>query len=173
MTFIFTVEEGTGDPDANSYVDVESAADYIGTNVYTATDWAALSDDDQANALSRASKYIDNIVQWNGTKVTADSGLRWPRAGVYDQDGFEIPDDVIPQLLKDAVCELASVMISEDWTGTQGTRGFKEIQVDVIDLKMQDNYVRPSLPTYVIDMLSPLGTVNRGTRPSFKRIIRT
>lgn len=173
MTFALTVETGTADPDANSYVDVETLDDYISTNAYTNADWAVLTDDDKEKFGSRASKYIDTLVQWNGTKVDSESGMRWPRAGVYDRDGFEIPDDVIPVILQDAVCELASLMVTEDWTGTQGTRGFKEIQVDVIDLKMEANYVRPSLPSYIIDMLSPLGVVNRGTRPAFKPIVRT
>lgn len=173
MTFSFTVETGTGDPDANSYVDVDTANDYISTNSYASPNWDALSDDEKEKALSRATRYIDNIVDWNGTRVDQDSGLRWPRAGAYDQDGFEIPDDVIPQILMDAVCEFASLVITEDWTGTQGTRGFRQIEVDVINLKMDDSYVRPSLPSYIIDMLASLGAVNRGTRPSFKRIIRT
>lgn len=173
MAIDFTVETGNADPDANSYVDVGYFDDYAATNPFRSSMQAALPTESREILLVRASKYIDVTVKWNGTRVDQDSGLRWPRAGVYDADGFEISDDTIPPALKDATCELALYLMDEDWTSPQGQRGFQQIQVDVIDIKMTDNYVRPSLPDLVIDMLNALGSVNRGTRPAFRKIIRS
>ena len=175
MAFVFVVETGDCDPDANSYASVDFADDYISTNASVAADWAALTDDEKEKYLVRASKYLDRMVQWNGDRVDDESGLRWPRSGAYDADGFEIPDNVIPEVLQEAVCELASLLATgTDWTQPQDGRGLKELKVDVIELAYDvDTATRASLPDYVIQMLSDLGSVTTGRRPAFKKIIRS
>jgi len=173
MAFSFVVETGVGDPDATSYCDVEFADDYIDANIYASSDWLALEEEQKQRLLVRASKYLDRMVTWEGTRVDEDSGLRWPRSGVYDSDGFLIADDAIPQALKEAVSELASYLMSNDWTSPQESRGLKEIQVDVIDLKFDTDYTRASVPDYIIAILAGLGAVKTGTRPAFKKIRRS
>jgi len=172
MSFIFTVEVGDADPDANSYADLDYADAYISANSYAYANWTALDETAQQAALIRATKYIDTMVEWYGSRVDPESGLRWPRSGVYDADGFEFPDDQIPAILQDATCELASLLITDDWTQSQPTKGMKELKVDVIELQFDTKMTRPSLPDFVIEMLSDLGSVKRGTRPAFKKIIR-
>lgn len=173
MAFTFVVETGTGDPDANSYTTVEFADDYIATNAFASATWLALDTDEKEKLLVRVSKYLDRIVKWNGEKVHEESGLRWPREGVYDADGFEIPDDIIPIVLQEAVAELATHFMTDDWSAPQSTRGLKEIQVDVIELKYDSDITRGSLPDYLVQMLSDLGVVVTGNRPAFKKIIRS
>jgi hypothetical protein len=175
MTFQFVVETGDADPDANSYTSVEFADDYISTNAFVSAQWAALEEDEKEKYLVRASKYLDRMVKWAGTRVDEESGLRWPRSGAYDADGFEIPDDQIPQILQEAVCELASLLAAgTDWTAPQDGRGLTEIQVDVIDLKYDSGQAaRATLPDYILQMLSDLGTVSSGRKPAFKKIIRS
>lgn len=175
MTFQFVVEIGDAVSDANSYASLEFADDYIATNAFVSAQWASLTDDEKEKYLVRASKYLDRMIQWNGTRMDDESGLRWPRSGVYDADGFEIPDDQIPLVLQEAVCELASLLASgTDWTQPQDSRGVKEIQVDVIDLKFDSGEAaRATLPDYIIQMLSDFGVVNSGRRPAFKKIIRS
>lgn len=174
MTFQFVVETGDADPNANSYTSLEFADDYISTNAFVSAQWESLTDDEKEKYLVRASKYLDRLVKWNGTRVDDESGLRWPRSGVYDSDGFEIPDDQIPAVLQEAVCELASLLAAgTDWTQPQDGRGIKEIKVDVIDLKYDSNEAaRATLPDYILTMLSDLGEVTSGQRPAFKKIIR-
>uniref|UniRef100_A0AB74UKF3 Putative DnaT-like domain-containing protein n=1 Tax=Caulobacter phage BL57 TaxID=3348355 RepID=A0AB74UKF3_9VIRU len=172
MAFSFIVETGAGDPAANSYCDVQFADDYIYANVYASTPWEALEDEDKERFLVRASKYLDRTVDWNGTKVEEDSGLRWPRAGVTDVDGFMIRDDVIPPQLMEATAELAAALVANDWTSPQTTRGMREIQVDVIELKFDSEIQRGSMPDIVMQILEGLGVVKTGTKPAFKKIIR-
>lgn len=173
MAFTFTVEDGTGISGANSYVTLEEANDYIEVNAFAATTWDDLEDDAKEKLLVRSSKYLDNIVTWNGTKSEQESGLRWPRTGVYDDDGFLIPDDVIPQVLKDAVCELASYLMSDDWTAPYAANGLKELKVDVIQIDYDTTFSRASLPEYILTMLSGLGEIATGRKPGFKKIIRS
>lgn len=173
MAFIFVVEDGSADPDANSYADQDFAIDYITSNVNQGEAFLAADDETQQYHLVRASRYLDQTVVWYGKRVDRESGLRWPRAGVYDQDGFEIPDDEIPIDLQYATCELATYLANgDDYTNPQGIQGFKQIEVDVINLRMNDDYVRQSIPTTIIDMVSALGAVQSGIKPQFRKIKR-
>lgn len=175
MAFSFVVEDGSADSDATSYCELEFADDYIEANIHVSTEWFDLEEEDRQRLLVRASKYLDRQVNWNGERVDQDSGLRWPRSGVYDSDGFEIPDNVIPVALKEAVAEFASYLMTDDWTRQEGGgNGLKEVKVDVIDVKFDtDMSARGSVPSQVIAILDGLGTVNTGKRPGFKKIIRT
>lgn len=60
-------------------------------------------------ALRRATSFIDNLARgkWRGTKASKTQKLAWPRTDAYDEEGFEIDETVIPEPLKDAVCEAA------------------------------------------------------------------
>lgn len=172
MAFQFVVETGVGDPDANSYCSVEFADDYLITNIYAWTDWSLLDPLEKEYLLVRASRFVDQKVAWKGRKVEQDSGLRWPRACIYDQDGYLLPDDEIPVLIQQAVAEFASYLMNDDWTAPSGTRGVREIQVDVIDIKYDATVFRGDFPDMVSDMLSPFGSVTGGRFPAFKPIVR-
>ena len=178
MAFQFVVETGVGDPDANSYVSVEFADDYIATNSFASPQWDLLDEDEKEKMLVRSSKIIDRRVKWQGDRVDGESGLRWPRAGVFDEDGFIIPDDVIPDLLKEAVCEFATYLMTTDWTNetTQASGALTKIKVDVIELEMDakssSSTLRSALPQFIIDMLAALGVVENKGGTAFKKIIR-
>jgi len=172
MAFTFAVETGMADPDANSYVTVEYADDYIETNIHSSTEWLALSDGTKERLLVRASKILDVRVAWEGERVDQDSGLRWPRSGVYDRDGFLIAEDSIPVALMDAVAEFASYLMGSDWTAPSSNNGFKEIQVGPIEIKFDHEYRQIAIPDTVTMLLEGLGLANSGRRPAFKKIIR-
>lgn len=173
MSFVFTVETGVGASDANSYTSVEFADDYIVTNIYASGDWMALDDTVKQYLLVRASRNIDARTTWKGRRAYQDQGLKWPRNGVYDEDGFLIHDDCVPTIVQEAICEFASYLMEDDWTAPIAQLGLRELQVDVIDIKYELGYIRPALPDTVISMLAPLGLVDTGRRPAFKPIIRT
>lgn len=173
MALSFVVEEGLADPDANSYVDTDFADDYIDANTYASADWLAQSETVKQKLLVRSSKILDARIQWEGERLDQDSGLRWPRHGVYDRDGFLIPENVIPVALKEAVCEFAVYLMNSDWTVPIQQRGLKEVQVGPIDIKFDATYQQISIPDTVTMILQGLGLVNSGRRPGFKKIVRT
>lgn len=175
MAFNFVVEDGLGDPQANSYCTVEFADDYIEANGHVSADWLDQEEEDKQRLLARASKVLDIRFKWYGTRVEPDSGLAWPRAGVVI-DGALVPDNVIPRILKEATAEFASYLMLTDWTreGGGSSGEFSEIKVDVIQVKFKDDAVRAGvLPEFLLAMLEDLGAANTGRRPGFKRIIRT
>lgn len=174
MAFSFVVEDGSADSDATSYCTVEFADDYIDANIHASSDWLGLEEETKQRLLVRASRYLDRIMTWEGERVDQDSGLRWPRCGVYDADNFLIADDVIPPALKEATAEMASYLQNDDWTNPDEGRGLKEVSVDVIDIKFDTTRSEKlSVPSTVLAILEGLGLVKSGRRPAFKKIIRT
>ncbi len=173
MAFTFIVEEGTADPDANSYTSIDFADDYIDSNIYASADWLALPDATKERLLSRASKIIDARAVWEGERLDEDSGLRWPRCGVYDRDGFLIAEDIIPIVLQEAVAEFAAYLMQMDWTAPRSADQFRELQVGPIDIKYDSTYQQASIPDTVIMLLHGLGSFDSGKRPNFKKIVRT
>jgi hypothetical protein len=92
------VETGTGSATANSYVSEADLTTY-------ATDRGVTLSGDTAVLLIQAMDYIESQA-FLGWKYTEDQALQWPRAAVYI-DGYVVDTDEIPQLLIDALCEVA------------------------------------------------------------------
>jgi hypothetical protein len=172
MAFTFVVEIGEADPDATSYCDVEFADDYTEANTFQSSDWLALDEEDKQRLLVRASRMLDVRFKWHGQRVDQDSGLKWPRAGVFDEDGFVISDTVIPVILKQATAEFAVYLMQDDWTSPRDADQFKRLQVDVIDVQYNTDFRRAYIPPTLVEMLSALGSSSSGNRPGFKKIIR-
>lgn len=156
MTFSLVVEDGTGLPNANSYVSVSEADDILITNIHN-TAWAALSDSDKEKLLAWATRLVDTKATWYGHKTSSTSGLRWPRCGVTSKDMVVIPDNVIPENLKEAIAEMARYLVEVDRTVEQSKDGLESLKVDVIDMKFDKNYRLTQLPTLIWQIVSDLG----------------
>lgn len=92
------METGSGSSSANSYV---SAADL---DTY-ASDRGKTISGTQADLLIQAMDYIEQQ-PFKGIKGSETQSLLWPRYGVYI-NGYYVDNDEIPQLLIDALCEVA------------------------------------------------------------------
>ncbi|AXQ69183.1 head-tail adaptor Ad1 [Caulobacter phage CcrBL9] len=180
MSFTFVVETGQALPDANSYSNIEFADDYVEMDIHRSGEWLGLDEDVKERLLARASKMLDSRVKWKGKKYDRDSGLQWPRIDVLDEDGYPISDDEVPQIVREATVEYAKYFMDEDVVAGSTISNYREIQVDVIELKI-NNETNPALvPDVVKTMIenSGLGTVDDGTsttngRMGFKKIRRT
>lgn len=161
-----TVEDGTGLTDSDSYVTTDYADSYLaGRN----TAWAALTAANKEIALQIATEYIDNIFRWKGIKSTATQALNFPRARLFDNDGYEISG--IPVRLKQAVCLAASVYIngdtlfqeqeekgdvaSESVSGAvsvsyvQGSKKTDQTLYDSVNMKLRGLYIDSNKPSIV------------------------
>ena len=105
------VEDGTGLPNADSYVSIEFADSYFSARGVTA--WATLTQTVKEQSLIKGTDFIDTIYQWKGKKTTSEQSLRFPRTNLRDYEGQEI--EGIPTCLKQAVCDAAQMVSS----GTQ------------------------------------------------------
>jgi len=105
MPITIVAEDGSGDPDANSYIDVDFADTYHDNrgNLY----WAALDSDAKAACLIRATDYIDKRFsdKFRGFRMQKDQALAWPRLSAFDDDDFTLDD--VPTKLQKATAEYA------------------------------------------------------------------
>lgn len=99
------VEDGTGLPNADSYVAVAFADDYFSAR--GVSEWSALTTTKKEQALIKATDFIDNVFQWYGKKEFKEQALRFPRVNIVDYEGEEIKG--IPLCLKQAVCDASLI----------------------------------------------------------------
>ena len=155
-----TVETGSASSTANSYSSVDDADTYHEKRLHVST-WTAATDDNKEIALMWATRLIDEQVTWNGVTTSATQALMWPRNLVYDRNGNAILSTTIPDWLKEAVAEYARYLIGEDRT-TETNRdlaGFKEMKVDVLQMKMDPYKTKPVMPPSVWSMIQFYCTV--------------
>jgi len=167
-----TLDSTVGGANSNSYISLADAETYHDTRLHNDA-WNNASTPDKTIALMWATRLLDEWVEWDGTKVglIADQALRWPRYGVYYRDGETIGSDIIPQFLKDATAELAKDLLAADPTADADTKGFSEIQIDVLRLKIDaaDRDSTSVISDAVKAMVEPYGNLrSRGTSAQVK-----
>ncbi|HTF53708.1 MAG TPA: DnaT-like ssDNA-binding protein [Pseudonocardia sp.] len=110
------VEDGSGKPDAESYISTADADAYHLR--FGNTGWAAMTTGDKEVCLRRSTAYIDAVFngKWKGQQSFPGlQGLNWPRRYVVVEGdppdywniltkspGFIVPDNVVPKAIVDA-----------------------------------------------------------------------
>lgn len=105
MTLV--VEDGTGKPDAESYLTVAEADAYHVALGHV--DWAGASDADKEVALRNGTRYIDANYRasWSGWPTKdREQRLAWPQKNAY-AGIYPLKIDEIPRELKEATAEAA------------------------------------------------------------------
>ena len=127
----FVPEDGTGLPDANSYIEVAFADEYFADRMVSA--WLSLTNEAKQAYLIAATDYIDK--RWGpyfkGCRLTETQALEFPRDWFTTLAG----DGYIPAALKKATAEYAiraSVAplapdIIQDPSGYQVSRKFEKV----------------------------------------------
>lgn len=168
----FIVETGSGVVGANSYVTTAFADAYFAIDVNFAATWDDTDAEVKQQRLQWATRILDQKVTWRGTKATDSNPLRWPRAGVFDRDGVVVLSTVIPEQLKQAVCELVKLTTEVDPTTSQGGDALKRLSVDVIEIEYQDDVVQAEAPPILNQILRGLGSYPTSGGHQFARIIK-
>lgn len=163
MAFAFLVEDGSGLSSATSYVSVADADDYFAIDANNEA-WDALPEEQKEFFLAWATRYIDQKVNWKGSKATSVQGLRWPRVYVKDRDGVYIEDDVIPTQVKQITYEVARWLMDNDPAAGSDVENLKKVVVDVVEIEYQDQTSQTSFPTLFSDILQGIGTFRIGGR---------
>lgn len=111
---MLTVEDGTGLPDADSYVGVGEADAILLAEVGNES-WPESAAEDRERALRTATRVIDMTQRWLGVPTTTTQALAWPRMYAMRPDGSggEIASDEIPTALKVAVTYFAARLLQE------------------------------------------------------------
>lgn len=155
------VEDGTGIPNANSYISVDDA-DFYATS-FSKSDWSGTTDEKEM-ALKQATRAIDLLYgdKFISAKMTS-TPLMFPRYPFYDNNQ-QFVSGVVPNCLKLATVEVAILYLTgQDIlpqpadTGTQ----MSKIKIDTIeiqtDYKNGQKHGESFTGYYIIDlMLKPI-----------------
>lgn len=106
----FTVEDGSGDNEANAYITVEFFRDHHEDRGRATDDYV---DGAVQSAIVKATDYVDQRfgTRYRGERKTLDQALEWPRIDAIDNDGYELGTDRIPRKLKMGVAEYALIVL--------------------------------------------------------------
>lgn len=139
MALTLNKEDGSGMSDANSYADVVDGDMYHEAHLY-ATVWTAATEARKEAALMMATRLIDSLFQFNGSRVNASQALQWPRAECRDPDGGQatlsvllpmsssfLPYDRVPTAVLQATCELARELLAVDRTAAAPGEGIDTV----------------------------------------------
>jgi len=127
------VETGTGSATANSYVSEADLAAYASARGITLT---ATTEALQTQILLRAMDYLEQQ-NFKGSKYSEAQALQWPRLSVFI-DGFSIDYNEIPQLLIDALCEIAIGVDAGNSPLADVSRETKKEKVGAIEVEYMD-----------------------------------
>jgi len=128
MTLI--VEDGTGKPNAESYVSSAELTAY-------ASDRGITIVGDVDALLLKSILYIDQL-SFSGLKLTKEQSMQWPRSNV-SIDGFSVELDEIPRLLKDLQFEVSIAIGNGNDPLADVERSIKREKVDAIEVEYLDN----------------------------------
>lgn len=139
-----TLIETAGAASANTYITLTDADTYFADYRLHVSTWASAATANRNTALAWATRLLDEMCNWFGSKASTEQALAWPRAFVYTPDGDRIEDTEIPQWLKFATAEMAYFLLSEDRTLEAGrdSVGIKAMQVGPIEIDFDSAYSR-------------------------------
>jgi hypothetical protein len=151
---------------SNSYGSLAEADSFFSDRP-EADDWEAVGSQKEA-WLIRATDRLEQE-SYQGERTDDDQALSFPRVGLFI-DGIEIDDDVIPVQAKRGQFQLALSLSGEDDPfADTGLEGFKQLEVDVINLVPVEGFEAGDLPADVSREIAPL---RGGTSTAQFRVFR-
>ncbi len=148
-----------GGASADSYCTLEEANAYHLARAFN-SEWTAANDAAKEQALKWATRQMDVLFRFVGTKAEKAQARAWPRLDAWDADGFQFEDDEIPSRLKDAQAEFAFQLLKEDWS--QGLGSVVDEGVKVGSLQTSKERHRP-VPSSVEQLLAGLVSSSAGS----------
>lgn len=164
-----TIVATVGAASANSYVTEAECITYmserLNASAWTTTSGATLTETEK-KALREACRDLENLA-WLGNRTDSTQALAWPREWVVnpeDPDGDYYDDNVVPQRVKDAQCELAFQYIkagSTDVAALDSLHGIESKTIDVITTRYTPHSRPAGVARYprVYSLVAPLLTV--------------
>lgn len=131
MAINFTVEDGSGQAAATSYLSVADADQYH--EDHGNADWTGADEIKQA-ALINATQYVDSHYQWaTGRKGSKAQALAWPRLYAEGAEGYAIESNEIPSAVEHATAYLArESLIGTDLQPTETRKTASETVVGAV-----------------------------------------
>jgi hypothetical protein len=144
----------------NSYLDVTDADLYFDARLHS-DNWTNAESADKEKALIHATRMIDDLFEWPGDIADDDQDLAWPRSGVYDSEGREIDETVIPDEIKEATCEQAIYLlgsIDPNQIPDLVKQGFKRAKLGPMEIETDRTMIPDMMGPAVKIKIGVLGT---------------
>lgn len=131
----------------NSYVTLDEATAYLGDR-YGSIIWD--KEPNQESALVTAARLLDSQMLWLGAKTDNSQPMKWPRTGF---DAMDIDSSIVPQIVKDAQCELAFDIVEKGGVkpAFDASNDLKRIKADTVEIEYRSNGVIKPDPSRVPD----------------------
>lgn len=158
------------DPDANSYSSRADAQTYFDDRLGSDA-WEDATDNEKDQSLVTATRMIDRV-PFEGEKTSDSQPLEWPRTGATDKDGNELPDDELPEVLLEAVYELALALLEQPTLASSVSTGsnIKRLKAGSAEIEYFKATTGTTFPLVVQKLLLPLmgaGASARSTPPVY------
>jgi len=114
---------------------------------------------EKEKALIWATRLLDDMMIWHGSKRTTTQALRWPRSGVLKADGDWYGFDAIPEILERATSELALHLLGTDRFKLPGMlgQGISKAKIGPLEVVADSGQREALVPQNILSILSPLG----------------
>ena len=125
-------------------------------------------------ALIWATSLLEIHFEFEGSPTDQETqALVHPRWGMIDKNGNYFNQDIIAQPVKDATSEFAYYLKKQDRVSDPGLvgKGFSEVGLGPISLKVNAKEIPDVVPTSVIDILKGIGTLKGASRNASFRVI--
>jgi hypothetical protein len=148
-----TLDATVGGPDANAYLPVAEATEWLSMRLDAAA-WVAAPAFEQAQALMQGTALIEQQCHWYGTPTTLAQALSWPQTGQVDPRGRPVPSDSIPGFIEQATALAALLLLQEQTvmstlasTGAVKSRKLGDTQITYHDPQTSARTTGRSTPT--------------------------
>lgn len=155
------IDETVGGANSNAYDNLANAAIYFEGRLNKAA-WSGASTEDQNASLVHATTALDAEL-YDGEKTSVNQRLKWPRINVEDDDGIIIAGTVIPKEMKEAMFEMALVLLGNDIQAHTGLEKFELLKVGDIEIEPRDG-VANVLPDEVQKLIARFQTTGTSSK---------
>ena len=121
------------------------------------------SDTDKERALITATRRLDEET-FRGTKTSSDQALKWPRAGVLDEDGNEFDNNTIPERVKQATFIVALELLRADFLAENYMNNYEFLSTGNFQFKQFTQQSAGRLPSEAVRLLRHVMTSANGGR---------
>lgn len=164
---VFIVEDGTGKPDATSYVSVEEAEGLMDRipDAYKAS-WLAMDEYQKQQVLVWGTQLFDDYIYFPchpTQRVSQYQALNFPSYGVFNQDGYQVGTNAVPPFVKRATTALGAELSAANLLA-EPIRGITSATVGPLSVTFDDNYAhQPNvIPRSIGGIVAPYCGVVRG-----------
>lgn len=145
----FTLTATVSGTTSNSYLTVAEADDYFASRL-NSTAWTGAATATKEAALVQAARRIDQE-KFSGIKSVAAQSMLFPRGPLFDAEGRQLSNTVIPKYVQYAVCELAYWYLTADdrLLSESDLESFSSYAVGPISVSINARLKTSELPTVV------------------------